>query len=92
MGAIKGGTGMAWPEQRIRGVTVECGGRMGAGHGASAIPRVIGCGGSWVCAGAWLLAVIVTFLEEQSVGAWLLGSSGSLLANDANGLLLCVTR
>jgi hypothetical protein len=48
VGAIKGGTGMARPEpeQRICGVTVKCGGRMGAGHGVSTIPHVIGCGGS----------------------------------------------
>jgi hypothetical protein len=35
--------------------------------------------------------VIVTSLEEQTVGVWLVGSSGSLLANGANGLILRVT-
>jgi hypothetical protein len=83
---------MAQPEQRIRGVTVKCGGHMGAGHGTSTTRHVIGCGGSWVCAGAWLLAVIVTLSEEQSVGAWSVGSLGSSLANGANGSLLCVTH
>jgi hypothetical protein len=83
---------MAKPEQRICGVTVKCGGSMGAGHGESTIPHMIGCGGSWIRAGAWLLAVIVTSSEEQSVGVWLAGSSGSLSANGATGLYLCVTH
>jgi hypothetical protein len=39
-----------------------------------------------------LLAVIMTLSEEQSVGAWSAGSSGSSLANGANGLLFYVTR
>jgi hypothetical protein len=65
---------------------------MGAGCGASTIPCVIGQGGSWVRAGTWLLAVIATLSEEQSVGAWLAGSLGSLSANGANGLLLHVTH
>ncbi len=91
MGAINSGTGMAWPEQRILSISVECGGRMGAGHDASTILRVTGPGGSCVRAGAWLLVVNVASLEEQSVEAWLAGLAGSLLANSANGLLLCVT-
>jgi hypothetical protein len=90
--AIKGGTGMAWPEQRICGVAVECGGRMGAGHCAPTVPRVVGCGESRVHADAWLLVVIVTSSEEQSVGAWLAEFLGSLSANGANGLLLPVTH
>ncbi len=83
---------MAWPEQRILGVTVECGGRMGAGHDASTIQPVVSPGGSCVCAGAWLLVVIVALSEEQSVGAWSAGSLGFSLANGANGLLLHVTH
>jgi hypothetical protein len=82
---------MAQPEQRIRGVTVGCGGRMSAICDASTSPRVVGARWSCVCAGAWLLVVFVTSWEEQSVGVWLVGSSGSLLANGANGLLLHVT-
>jgi hypothetical protein len=39
-----------------------------------------------------MLAVIVTFLEEQSVGEWLVGFSGTSSANGTNGLLLHVTR
>jgi hypothetical protein len=92
VGAIKGGTGMARPEQRIRGVTVKCGGCVDAGRSARTIPPVIVCTGSWECAVAWLLAVIVTSSGEQSVVAWLAGSMGSLLANSAKGLLLCVTH
>ncbi len=64
MDAIKGGTGMAQPEQRIYGVTDKYGGCMGEGPVVSTIPCVIGHGGSWVCAGAWLLVMIVTSLEE----------------------------
>jgi hypothetical protein len=81
---------MARPEQRIRGVTVGCGRRMGAIHDASIIPHVVGSGWSCVRAGAWLLVVFVASWEEQSVGAWLVGLLGSLLANGANGLLLHV--
>jgi hypothetical protein len=65
---------------------------MGAGGGVRTIPHVIDSGGSCVCAGACLLAVIVTSSTEQSVGAWTAGSLGSLSANGANGLLLHVTR
>ncbi len=64
---------MAWPEQRIRGVIVGSWGRIGAIPDASTIPFVVGSGWSCVCAGAWLLVVFVTLLEEQSVGAWLVG-------------------
>ncbi len=91
MSAIKGGTGTARPEQRIHGVTVGCGGCMGAICDASTIPRVVGSGWSCVHAGAWLLVVFMTSWEEQSVGSWLVGGSGSLSANGANGLLLHVT-
>jgi hypothetical protein len=83
---------MEWLEPRSRGVTVECGGCIGAGRGASTILHVIVCEGRWVRAGAWLLVVIMTSGEEQSVGAWLAGSSGSSLANGANGLLLHVAH
>ncbi len=83
---------MAQPEQRILGVTVKCRGRTGVDCGVSTFLCVVGCGGSWVCAGAWWLAVIVTSSEEQSVGAWLVGSMGSLSAKCANGLLLRVTH
>ncbi len=92
MGAIKGGTGMARPEQRIRGITVGCLGHMGEICDAHTILRVVGSGWSCARAGAWLLVKFVTSSEEQSVGAWLVGSSGSLLANGANGLLMCVTH
>jgi hypothetical protein len=61
---------------------------MGASHDASTIPHVVGS----VRAGAWWLIVFMTLLEEQSAGAWSVGSSGSLSANGANGFLLCVTR
>jgi hypothetical protein len=61
---------------------------MGASHDASTILRVVGS----VRAGAWWLIVFVTLLEEQSVGAWSVGSLGSSSANGANGLLLCVTH
>ncbi len=83
---------MARPERRILGITVECGGRMGAGCDASTIPCVVGPGGSWVQTGDWLMVVIVTSSEEQSVGAWSAGSLGSSSANGANGLLLHVTH
>jgi hypothetical protein len=92
MGAIKGETGMAWPEQRIRGVTVGCGRCMGAICDGSTIPRVVGSGWSCVRAGARLLVMFVTLWAEQSMGAWLVGLLGSLLANGANGLMLHVTR
>ncbi len=91
MGAIKGDTGMARPEQRIRGVAGGGGGCMGANHDASTILHVVGFGWSCVCTGTWLLVVLVTLLEEQSMGAWLVRFSGSSLANGANGLLLHVT-
>ena len=61
---------MARPEQRIRGVTVECGGRVDAGRGASTFLRVIGHAENWECAVAWLLVVLVTLSEEQLVEAW----------------------
>ena len=77
---------MARPEQRIRGVTVGCGGLMGASCDASTFPHVVGS----VCAGVWLLIVFVTLSEEQSVGAWLVGSLGSSSANGETGLLLHV--
>jgi hypothetical protein len=64
---------------------------MGAICDASSILRVLGSGWSCVRAGAWSLVVLVTSLEEQSVGAWLVGWSGSLWANGANGLLLHAT-
>jgi hypothetical protein len=64
---------------------------MGAICAASTIPRVVDSGWSCVCAGAWLLVVFVTSLEEQSIGAWLVGLSGSLSDNGANWLLLRVT-
>jgi hypothetical protein len=64
---------------------------MGAIHDGSTIQRVVGSGWSCIRAGAWLLVVFVTSWEEQSVGAWLVGLSGSSLANGANGLLLHVT-
>ncbi len=56
---------MAWPEQRICGVTVECGGRMGAGRVASTIMHVIGREGSRVHVGVWLLVVIVVRLTKS---------------------------
>jgi hypothetical protein len=74
---------MALPEQRIRGVTVWFGGCMDASCDVSTIPHVVGS----ACAGAWALIVFVTLLEEQSVGAWSVGSPGSLSAIGANGLL-----
>jgi hypothetical protein len=83
---------MAWPEQRICGVTVKYGGPVDAVHGARMILHVIGCAGSWEHAVAWLLAVIVTLSVEQLVEAWLTGSSGSLSANGTKGLLLHATR
>ncbi len=92
MGAIKGDTFMAHPEQRIHGVTVGCLRRMGAIRDASTIPHVVGFGRSCVCAGAWSLAVFVTLSEEQSGGAWLVGLLGSSSANGANGLLLHVSH
>jgi hypothetical protein len=64
---------------------------MGAICDASAIPRVVGSGWSCVRTGAWSLVVLVTLSEEQYMGAWLVGSLGSLSVNGANGLLLCVT-
>jgi hypothetical protein len=64
---------------------------MGAICAASTIPHVVGSGWSCVCAGAWLLVVFVTSSEEQSIGAWLVGLSGSLSDNGANWLLLHVT-
>jgi hypothetical protein len=86
VGAIKGDTGMARPEHSIRGNTVGCGSRMGVRHDASRCPHVVGS----LRAGVWSLIVLVTLLEEQSVGAWLVGSSGSSSANGKNGLLLRV--
>jgi hypothetical protein len=83
---------MARPKGRIRGVTVECGGRMGAIRHASTILHVLDPGWSCVRAGAWLFVVLLTSVEEQSVGAWLVGSAGSSSANGANGLLLHVTH
>ncbi len=83
---------MARPERKILGITVKCGGRMGAGHDVSKIQHVAGPGGSCVHAGTWLLVVIVTSSEEQSVAAWSAGSLVSLIANGANGLLLRVTH
>jgi hypothetical protein len=62
------------------------------GCGARTILHVIGHAGSWECAGAWLLGVIVTLLGEQSVEEWSAGPSGSSLTNGAKGLLLRVTR
>jgi hypothetical protein len=59
---------------------------------ASTNPHVVGLGWSCVHVGAWLLLVLVTSSEEQSVGVWSVGSSGSSSANGANGLLLRVTR
>jgi hypothetical protein len=64
---------------------------MGAICDASTIPSVVGSGWSCVHAGAWSKVVFVTFLEEQSMGVWFIGSWGSSLANGANGLLLHVT-
>jgi hypothetical protein len=61
---------MARLEQRIRGVTVQCGGQVDAGHGARTISHVIGHAGSWERAGTWLLVVIVTSSGEQLVEAW----------------------
>jgi hypothetical protein len=72
---------MARPEQRIHGVIVECGGCMDAGRGARTIPCVIDHAGSWERAGDWLLVVIVTLSEGQSVEAWLAGSLSSSSAN-----------
>ncbi len=86
MGAIKGDTGMARPEQRICGVTVGCGSRMGASCDASTSLHVVGS----VRAGICLLTVFVTLSAEQAMGAWLVGSLGSSLANSAKGLLLRV--
>jgi hypothetical protein len=54
----QGGPGMSQPEQRICGVTVKCGGRVDARHGAKPIPRVIGHAGRWKRAGMWLLVVM----------------------------------
>jgi hypothetical protein len=59
---------------------------MGASCDASTFSHVVGS----VRAGIWLLIMFVTLSEEQSVGAWLVGSTGSLLDNGANGLLLHV--
>jgi hypothetical protein len=87
VGVINGGIGMARPEQSILVVTVKCGGCMGSGCEVISILHVAGTGGSCVCAGAWLLVVIVTLLEEQSVGAWSAGTLGFSSANGANGLL-----
>jgi hypothetical protein len=72
----------------IRGITVRFGGRMGVRCDASTCPRVVGS----LRAGIWLLIMLVTLSEEQSVGAWLVGELGSLLANGRNGLLLHVIR
>jgi hypothetical protein len=83
---------MARPEQRICGITVETWGCIGVICDASTIPCVVDSGRSCVHAGALWLVVFVTLLEEQSVGAWLVGSLGSLLANGANELLLHVTH
>ncbi len=92
MGAIIGGTGTERPEQRIRGVIVECGGQVDARCGVRTIQCVIGCERSWEREGTWLLAAIVTLSGEQLVEVWSAGSSGSSSANGANGLLLCVTH
>jgi hypothetical protein len=64
---------------------------MGAICDASTILRVVGSVRSCVCAGAWLLVVLVTLSEEQSMGAWSVGLASSSSANGANGLLLLVT-
>jgi hypothetical protein len=82
---------MAWPEQRICGVIVECRGQVDAMCGARTIPHVIGCERSWECEGTRLLAVIVISSGVQLAEVWSVGSSGSLSAKGANGLLLCVT-
>jgi hypothetical protein len=42
--------------------------------------------------GTQLLVVIVTLLENHLAEVWLAGSSGSLSAKGANGLLLHVTQ
>ena len=47
VGTIKGDTGMAWPEQRIRGVTVGCGSCMGASRDASTFLHVVWCKPGW---------------------------------------------
>ncbi len=60
---------MAWPERRICCITVGCGGRIGAICDSSTMLHVVGSGWSCVRAGAWLLVVLVTSSEEQSVGA-----------------------
>jgi hypothetical protein len=70
---------MAQPEQRICGVTLECGGCMSAGRGTSTIPVVIGYAGSWERAGTWLIVVIATLSKEQLVGAWSAGIFGFLV-------------
>ncbi len=75
---------MARPEQKICGISVGCGGHMGASCDASTFPHVVGS----VPAGVRLLIVFVALSEEQSVRAWLVGSLGSSLANGTNWLLL----
>ncbi len=60
--------------------------------GARTILCMIGCARSWEPEGAQLLAVIVTLLGEQLIEVWSVGLLGSSPANDAKGLLLCVTR
>jgi hypothetical protein len=42
VGAIKGDTGMARPERRIRGISGGCGGCMGVHHDASTCACVVG--------------------------------------------------
>ncbi len=61
---------------------------MDAGCGARTILHVMGCAESGECAGAQLLAVIVTLLGEQLVEAWSAGSSGSSLANGAKWIVV----
>jgi hypothetical protein len=87
-----GGTGTAWPEQRIHCVIVKCRGQVDARHGARTIPRMMDCGRGSEHVGAWLLVLIVTLLGEHSIELWSVGLSGSLLAKGANELLLHVTR
>jgi hypothetical protein len=77
---------MARPEQRICGITAGYGSHMRASCDASTFPHVVGS----VRAGIWSLIVFMTLSEEQSVGAWLVGTLGSLTANGENGLLLHV--
>ncbi len=81
MGAIKGDSGIVRPEQRIHGGTAGSWGCMGAIHDTSTIPCVECSRRSCVRACAWLLVMFVTSLEKQSMGAWLVWSMGSLLAN-----------